>query len=642
MYRVTFTLESLELRRLLAIAATFDIAGVQPAAFSQPQIHALFRNTATGAPLTDPSGEVFDVTAYLDTGTSEVLLSQETADALGIARASFNGQPIVFSDVGVAGTEDFGVSAPLYTSLAPFTPSADVNNAATYNSVYNQTFGPLRTEIALSPADDLIGPIDIVGMPGMQGKVIVIDPKPPSDPVNFDDVYAYVYNPGTAFHSTTQGSDPGIPPINRHIKLSYASFNRFTRISPSGAPGPTLKNNPIIGPNPVLKLTPGAAFDPTPPVTVANGSFSKSGSFLFDTGAAASFISRSMASGVHVHYKTGTYNTADPILLNDANQPLPNQFVIQLGGIGDSAGINAAGFFLSSLTIPTTEGQPIRFVNAPVLVADITVEDPLTHQTLTLDGDFGMNYLTASTNITGNGDSSAGAFDWVAFDQPNGLIGLQLPGAPAIPPGSIAGSLFNDSNANGVKESTETPLKSWKLFIDANHNGALDAAEKTAITDASGNYKFSSLPPGSYRVREVVNSGWRRTAPSAGYFDVTLASAQNLTAKNFGNTQKVLISGTVFNDANGDKIKNSTEKGLSGWRVFIDKDNDGIFDAGESSVLTDINGNWSFKTLSAGTYVVRIVQQSGWRRTTPTSGSFTITLAAGASSTGKLFGEKKL
>ena len=109
-------------------AATFDISGVQPAALSQPQIHALFRNTATGAPLRDPLGDVFDVTAYLDSGTSEILLSRETADALHIERALFNGQPIVFSDVGVAGTENFGVSSPLFTSLAPFTPSADVNN----------------------------------------------------------------------------------------------------------------------------------------------------------------------------------------------------------------------------------------------------------------------------------------------------------------------------------------------------------------------------------------------------------------------------------------------------------------------------------------------------------------------------------
>ena len=54
------SLELLERRRLLA-GATFDISGVQPAALSQPQIHALFRTTASGAPLTEPASGAFDV-----------------------------------------------------------------------------------------------------------------------------------------------------------------------------------------------------------------------------------------------------------------------------------------------------------------------------------------------------------------------------------------------------------------------------------------------------------------------------------------------------------------------------------------------------------------------------------------------------
>ena len=63
------------------------------------------------------------------------------------------------------------------------------------------------------------------------------------------------------------------------------TFNRFTQNTPSGAPAPTLRDNPFIGPNPVLRLTPGAPADPTPPITITNGSYSRSGSFLFDTGA---------------------------------------------------------------------------------------------------------------------------------------------------------------------------------------------------------------------------------------------------------------------------------------------------------------------------------------------------------------------
>ena len=104
----------------------------------------------------------------------------------------------------------------------------------------------------------------------------------------------------------------------------------------------------------------------------------------------------------------------------------------------------------------------------------------------------------------------------------------------------------------------------------------------------------------------------------------------------------MLISGSVFNDANGDKLRNSGEAGLSGWRVFVDKDKDGVLDAGENSVLSDSAGNWKFRTLAAGSYALRIVQQTGWTRTTPAGGAFAVTLGSGATTSGKLFGEKRV
>jgi hypothetical protein len=89
-------------------------------------------------------------------------------------------------------------------------------------------------------------------------------------------------------------------------------------------------------------------------------------------------------------------------------------------------------------------------------------------------------------------------------------------------------------------------------------------------------------------------------------------------------------------------VKESGEARLKGWTVWIDRDGDNTLDAGEG-LLSDSNGNWKFKDLAAGTYVVRIVQQSGYMRTTPTgAGTYTITLSAGQSATGKLFGEKKI
>ncbi len=84
-----------------------------------------------------------------------------------------------------------------------------------------------------------------------------------------------------------------------------------------------------------------------------------------------------------------------------------------------------AGFNLDSFLVPTMEGDGFNFLNAPVLVTDITVKDPLTLDTLTLDGIFGMNFMVASANIS-TFDIRAGAFNWVVFDEPNGVLGLDL------------------------------------------------------------------------------------------------------------------------------------------------------------------------------------------------------------------------
>jgi ELWxxDGT repeat protein len=224
-------------------------------------------------------------------------------------------------------------------------------------------------------------------------------------------------------------------------------------------------------------------------------------------------------------------------------------------------------------------------------------------------------------------------------DDPGSLGKLWVVNVTA-PAGSIAGNLFNDADGDAVRDAGEGGLANWKVFVDADKDGVHDAGERAATTDAAGNYSFTALPAGTYRVRAVQPSGWRRTT-SAAYYDLALASGTASTARNFGFTQRALISGSVFNDADGNRVRGASETGLSAWRVFIDADGDGRLDTGERSVLSDASGNWAFKALLAGTYKVRVVQQAGWTRTTPTAGYFAVTLASGATATARHFGERR-
>ncbi len=416
---------------LAPAALAIDIDGVQAVSIDQPRVNVALRWTPTGDPLTvDISGiSTFNIQAFLDTGTSGILLSKETSDLLAVTKATSGGSLVTFEDVGVAGSALFHVSDPLYVAIAP-SNAIDIDNPTTQLTVYNQVFGAIRTQInPESPSIPMLQGLDIVGMPIMAGKVVVMDPRPPE---NIELMNTFIYDPGTPY--TGNVAAPGIPTTNHHVELSYGDFDRFTVVTPTGAEGPALSHNPFIGPNPITLIDPSLPADDTPGITVAFEGASTEGSFLLDTGAQMSMISTSLADQLNVRYVAGTEGTDypqlelfDPLNPGAPGTPIEDQFQATIGGIGGV--MIVAGFNLDSLLVPTMEGDGFNYLHAPVLVSDITVKDPLTDDTLTLDGIFGMNFMVASANVSVT-EIRAGAFNWIVFDEPNGILGLDLKGVP--------------------------------------------------------------------------------------------------------------------------------------------------------------------------------------------------------------------
>jgi len=85
------------------------------------------------------------------------------------------------------------------------------------------------------------------------------------------------------------------------------------------------------------------------------------------------------------------------------------------------------------------------------------------------------------------------------------------------------------------------------------------------------------------------------------------------------------ISGSKWNDLNGDGIWDAGETGLSNWKIYMDENTNGQWDSGEPYDLTDANGDYSFVDLEAGTYIVTEVLESGWEQTYP-SGSLGVAI----------------
>jgi hypothetical protein len=518
-----------------------DIVGVLPAALDQPRVYAILR-PATGAnpyiydnvdPFTGATTKGFNIDpAYLDTGASGVLISGDIADLLrnpatgvsGLPPQMYNGKQVYYEDVGVSGSDRFKVTAPFSISIAPFHPNteqriADVEAAYTasnsFNGVdlsfYNHSVNNVRATLT-APEDpenpSATGPLNVLGMPLMKGKVVVMDNRP----VNtfFDTMRTYLYDKGTPANPAAQrDTNPGVVSASRTIKLSYGRFDNFTQTGTLDTSGnlvplsgadltanlPTLDHNPFIGPNPV-----NPTGDTTPPVKISFNNRTTTGSFLLDTGAAASMISSSLAAQLAVRYRPGTKGTDNPVLetYNPANPSadgtaIEDQFTIDIGGVGGTT--RTAGFYLSSMLLRTTEGnvnndldpKHLRFMDAPVLVNDIALKDPQSNTALTLDGIFGVNFLVASALIE-NRDFGGGivlpfpvmfgqgAFDWAVFDETDGVLKVQ----PHVP---------GDANRDGVVNFDDLLI----LAKNYNHEPTTDDPSASGDFNADNIINFEDL-----------------------------------------------------------------------------------------------------------------------------------------------------
>ena len=213
-------------------------------------------------------------------------------------------------------------------------------------------------------------------------------------------------------------------------------------------------------------------------------------------------------------------------------------------------------------------------------------------------------------------------------------------------PGKIHGQKFHDIDGDGFKDDDEPGLADWTIYLDLNDNGTFDAGEPATLTDSHGEYSFTDLEPfWSYTVAEVQQQYWVQTFPSLSEgrrHSVFIDAGTVATGIDFGNHYRGpggqdvnVISGRSFRDINGNGIRDTGEEGLEGWTVYLDDDDDGELDAGETSTRTlvdnpltaevDEAGTYSFVGLSprSDPYVVRVVATQGWTQTAPRENDFT-------------------
>ncbi len=196
----------------------------------------------------------------------------------------------------------------------------------------------------------------------------------------------------------------------------------------------------------------------------------------------------------------------------------------------------------------------------------------------------------------------------------------------------ISGYKFEDANGNGVFDESESGLEGWTI------NAVNGVQNKSTTTAADGSYSFtfSTTETGTWTLSEVLQSGWLQLFPPSGTHSVLAVSAVDTSNVNFGNYHPASISGKKYEDIAGDSSV-AGDPTLNGWTIELYKNSILI-----ASTVSSGDGDYTFDSLSPGSYTIQEVSQEGWIQTYPASGSHSVTISSGENSTGYDFGNFEL
>ncbi len=265
-------------------------------------------------------------------------------------------------------------------------------------------------------------------------------------------------------------------------------------------------------------------------------------------------------------------------------------------------------------------------------------------------------YAVTETQPAAYADSSTRAGDkggTVPTGTPNTVTGIQLLSGDVATgyafveqAGSLAGSVYEDLDGNGVRNGTEPGITGVTVVLTAP-----GGATTTATTGAGGGYLFGNLPKGVYSLTERQPAGYADGADALGTPAATrsgtdvlgaidLGAGQAGTGYTFGELRTTSLSGVV-------QVRPGLP--LGGVTVRLLGSTDGGAPVDLTTTSSTVDGSFSFPGLTPGTYELRETQPVGYAPGSATvaqgqSGTVTtseritaITVAPGVAATGYVF-----
>jgi hypothetical protein len=205
--------------------------------------------------------------------------------------------------------------------------------------------------------------------------------------------------------------------------------------------------------------------------------------------------------------------------------------------------------------------------------------------------------------------------------------------------GTVTATAFGDTNGDGARDGTETGLAGATVYVDLAGSGTYSTSDPSGLTDASGAVTITGVPAGQYGVREVPPTGYAQSSPADdAAYTPTVTAGGTVAAGAFGLEPDGSVTGSVYVDANGNGSRDAGEVGSSGTTVYVDVNDDGTYDAGDVSTTTGSDGTFTLVDVPPGTDELRVVAPAGQAVSQPAVGSSEVTVAAGGTVSGEVFG----
>ncbi len=138
---------------------------------------------------------------------------------------------------------------------------------------------------------------------------------------------------------------------------------------------------------------------------------------------------------------------------------------------------------------------------------------------------------------------------------------------------SLAGEVWGDSNANGVRDDNEPAAIDVRVFVDSNDDGMFSPQEAFTRTDSMGRFVIDQVAAGSHVVRVELRQDQSQVSPLA-YYGMTTVAADDTNTQLFRLAADGLV--TTIGGSSGQRIDGVIEN-QAGDLFGLSSDNDTVY-----------------------------------------------------------------